>query len=162
MPDILNELASSPVSLVMAVAGVAVLAYAAYLWLDQRDGLVYAVPRGAAQVVVPVALVAVAVGNYLLGGRGTEQLAAGVALVAFAALTAVARTGLGRAGIYADAVRRAWERVDEVHVGRAEGGEGTRVSWAVGQATRELTLPGVEPSEVAEFVREMRRAHPRA
>ncbi len=145
--------------LVMGVLAAAVLAYAAYLLVDQNGSIVYEVPRTAARFVAPAIFVGAAVVNYFAGGRGPEQLGVGAVLLAFAALMLVARTGVGRAGIYADGVRRAWARIDEVSVTSLEGGAGARVTWGARGSSRDLDLPGANPDEVREFVREMRRSH---
>lgn len=148
-------------SAVFVAVGVAALAYVAYLCFEQRESLVFAVGRPRAQLVVAAALVLAAAGNLVWSGPGVEQVATAMVLVAWALLMSAVRAGLGRSGIYADGLRRPWGRLDAVHVGRAgEGaGTGTRVRWSVGKATGELVLDGVEPREVADFVREMRRSH---
>ena len=92
--------------------------------------------------------------NFLSGCNCCQSV-----LLAFAALMLVARTGVGRAGIYADGVRRAWARIDEVSVTALEGGAGARVTWGARGSSRDLDLPGANPDEVREFVREMRRSH---
>lgn len=158
MPSLLPE-GVSTMTLVLGVVGVAIMAYAAYLYVDQRGGIVYAAPRPAAQALAPVVLVVIAVGNYLLNGRGVEQVAAGLALLGFALLMLVARTGVGRAGIYADGSRRPWARIDEAEVRKTPDGRGARVTWGVRGTSRSLELPGADPREVEEFVREMRRSH---
>ena len=143
--------------LILGVIAVVVLVYAAYLFVDQRGSIVYEVPRSPARLVAPAVLVAAGVANYFLNGRGAEQVAVAAVLVAAAALALVARTGVGRAGIYADGIRRTWDRIDEVRVERA--GSGVKVSWDVRGTTREMILPDANRSEVREFVREMRRSH---
>ena len=143
--------------LILGVIAAVVLAYAVYLFVDQRGSIVYEVPRSPARFVAPVVLVAAGVINFFLNGRGAEQLAVAAVLVAAAALALVARTGVGRAGIYADGIRRTWDRIDDVRV--TSEGDGAKVSWVVRDVTRDMTLPGASRSEVAEFVREMRRSH---
>ena len=83
--------------LILGVIAAAVLAYAVYLFVDQRGSIVYEVPRSPARLVAPAVLVAAGVVNFFLNGRGAEQLAVAAVLVAAAALALVARTGVGRA-----------------------------------------------------------------
>lgn len=149
----------STMTLALGLVGVAVMVYAAYLYVDQWGSLVFCAPRPAAQAIAPVVLVVVAVGNYLLNGRGADQVAAGLALLGFALLMLVARTGVGRAGIYAEGVRRPWGRVDDVKVGEIPGEEGAAVTWVVRGTSRALEIPGADPREVEEFVREMLCSH---
>lgn len=136
--------------------GLILLAYTLWMIAEQRRTLVFEIERGAWTYVVAAVLVAAAVANYFIGGRGVQQIAIGFVMFAFAIFLAAVRNGVGRKGIYLDGVRYTWAKVKALRLKKEHGV--AVLYYTIGEFERVIRLEGSAYKDVERFVTQIKEA----
>ena len=104
-----------------------------------------------------VALIGVAVGNFVLGGAGLQQVATAFVLFCFASFIATIRNGVGRTAIYLDGVRHPWGKVSSGRVRKEDGAP--VLLYTSRDLERTIRVKGADYKEFVRFVNELSQVY---
>ena len=139
------------------MVGLVLLGYTLYMLLEQRRSMVFEISRGTWAYGVAVALIGVAVGNFVLGGAGLQQVATAFVLFCFASFIATIRNGVGRTAIYLDGVRHPWSKVSSVRVRKEDGAP--VLLYTSRNLERTIRVKGADYKEFVRFVNELSQVY---